>query len=220
MITYPSINQIIKAKQKTPWDFGNDILYSLCRDNFTHNQPDKTLAKVLFIGRIYATAVERRKNKEDEINDNFYIETVEPTFYKSDIDNWLQNLNNMKEISMETIPLILRAHYSLTTMLYNITHQNKRSFSSKYLHFHLPELFFIYDSRALIGLRTFIHRVPKELKSSTVLDKIDQEYAKFFCKCFYLKQQIEKNYSISLTNREFDNILIEIANNLLIKRTI
>jgi len=220
MITYPSIDQVKRAKQKSPWDFGNEILYRLCRDNFTHKQSDKTLTKVLFIGRIYATAIERRKNKEDEINDNFYIDTVEPTFFNSHLDDWLQDLNRIKEISIDRILQILKVHYSLTSILYNITHLNKRSFCSKYLHFHLPELFFIYDSRALIGLRTFINKVPKELKSFTLSKNIDQEYAKFFCKCFYLKQQIQKNHNISLTNRELDNILIEIANNLLIKKSI
>ena len=41
------------------------ILYHLCKDNFQHEQEDVILTKVLFIGRIYAAAIERRKNKSN-----------------------------------------------------------------------------------------------------------------------------------------------------------
>jgi len=42
---------------------------------------------------------------------------------------------------------------------------------------------------------------------------IDQEYSKFFCKCFVIKNNIRDKYNIDLTLRQFDNILIDLANN-------
>jgi len=212
MTTIPTIKQIDKARQKNPWDFGNKILYDLCNDNFCHDQSDKTLTKVLFIGRIYAAAVERRINKKDDINDNFYIETVEPIFRKPELDSRLGKLQKCI-LSIENIKIILQTHSYLTTELKSITGLEKRSFSSKYLHFHLPELFFIYDSRALSALRSFIKRIPTDLNQILNYKDIDKEYATFYCKCFELKRQIENQHGIILTNRQLDNILIDVANN-------
>ena len=213
MTTLPTIEQLVKARQRNPWDFGNKILYDLCKDNFFHDQDDKTLTKVLFIGRIYAAAVERRKNKKDEISDDFYIDTVEPTFRMSNLDRHLGELLKVHNLTVDNIQLILQTHNYLMSMLNSITDLDKRSFCSKYLHFHLPDLFFIYDSRVLSALRNFISRVPKDLNHILHSENIDKEYATFFCKCFELKRQIEKHYDMSITNRQFDNILIDVANN-------
>ena len=213
MTTLPTLKQLDKARQKSPWEFGNKILYDLCRDNFLHEQDDKILTKVLFIGRIYAAAVERRKNKENDLNDNFYIDTVAPTFRKSQLDKYLIELKKLSNLTVANIQVVLQTHYYLTLTLRDITKLEKRSFSSKYLHFHLPELFFIYDSRSLSALRCFISRVPYDLIHILHAENIDKEYATFFCKCFELKRQIENHYNTTLSNRQFDNLLIEVANN-------
>lgn len=208
----PNKKQLDTARQKNVWDFGNAILYKLCKDNFQHKTDDHILTKVLFIGRIYAAAVERRKNKSTDINDNFYTETVAPTFRKSKLDDKLLNLKTIKTEKVENIKSVLQTHYYLTSMLQKITALDKRSFSSKYLHFHLPDLFYIYDSRAVTALRKFTSQVPKDLKHILELDNIDNEYAKFYCKCFDLKRQIKTRFKIDLTNRQLDNLLIEVAN--------
>jgi len=210
----PTAKQLEIAQQKNAWDFGNDILYQLCRDNFLHISDDEILTKVLFIGRIYAAAVERRKNKLDEINDFFYLSTVVPAFKKSKIDKELDALRSMKVREIESIKSALQVHYYLTNMLKQITLLNKRSFSSKYLHFHLPELFYIYDSRAVNALRKFSSRIPEDLKNILKFENIDLEYAKFYCKCFDLKRHIKSEVNITLTNRELDKLLINEANSL------
>lgn len=195
------------------WDFGNQILYKLCKDNFQHERDDIILTKVLFIGRIYAAAIERRKNKmqTDINNDNFYIDKVAPTFKKSKLDRQLSELKSMR-LTTDNIPQILRVHNDLMTTLSKITDLDKRSFCSKYLHFHLPDLFFIYDSRALTALRDFTSRVPKELRHIPQLTFVDKEYATFFCKCFDIKKKIEVEHKTKLTTRQLDNLLIETAN--------
>lgn len=144
MKVQPTIEQVNEAKQGNVWDFGNDILYRLCKDNFTHNTDDKILTKVLFIGRIYAAAIERRKNKSiDIINDNFYIDVVAPTFRQSKLDSYLMKLKEIETLKVDNIELILQTHCYLTNTIKQITALEKRSFCSKYLHFHLPELFYI-----------------------------------------------------------------------------
>jgi hypothetical protein len=114
----------------------------------------------------------------------------------------------MKVMDSNTIKYSLETHNYLVAILREITDLNKRSFSSKYLHFHIPEMFFIYDSRAKKGIRKFKNKIPLEYQSILELDNIDSEYGKFYIKCFELKNQITLNYGISLTNREIDNLLI------------
>lgn len=208
----PTQEQLDAARQKSVWDFGNAILYKLCEDNFKHKQDEHILTKVLFIGRIYAAAVERRKNKSSDINDYFYINTVAPAFKDSDLDDKLAKLKNANTEDIENIKYVLETHNYLVSILEKITELDKRSFCSKYLHFHLPDLFYIYDSKAVSALRQFISQVPSDLKNLTTAEYVDNEYAKFYCKCYGLKRQIKTKLGIDLTNRQLDNLLIEVAN--------
>ena len=203
---------IEKGLALNEWDFGNHILYRLCNENFEHKQIDKIIAKVWLIGRSYAAAIERRKNKTD-INDNFYINAVAPAFKNSKLDNILNALKKEKRITIDNIADILEAHNYLLQIIEQITNMKKRSFCSKYLHFHLPDLFFIYDSRAVSALRLFISRIPANYQNLTKKNKVDTEYAKFFIKSFLLTDYIEKQYNIQLNPRAFDKILIVKANN-------
>ncbi len=203
---------IKRYKTNEHWDFGNQILYNLCENNFQHTRDEIILTKVLFIGRIYAAAIERRKKKTNINNDNFYIDSVALTFKKSKLDKLLSELKVIR-LTADSIPQILRVHNDLMVMLSTITDLNKRSFCSKYLHFHLPDLFFIYDSRALTALRDFTSRVPKDLTCIPQLSFVDKEYAIFFCKCFDLKNKIEVEHKTKLSTRQLDNLLIETANN-------
>ncbi|AVI50928.1 hypothetical protein C5O00_06960 [Pukyongia salina] len=210
--------KMLQDVQKSLWDFSNQILYDLCRENFKHEKDGPILAKVLLIGRTYAAAVERRNTRDDLINDDFYFKKIVPTFKKSKLDQKLRTLKGYNSISTENIADILKIHYYLIELLRKDTSMEKRSFSSKYLHFHLPDLFFIYDSRAESALRKYTSRIPKDLKQFTQLESVDEQYAKFFCKCLDVKRQIEEEHNMQLTIRQFDNLLINMANKLEVEK--
>ncbi len=220
MIVLPTREQLVKASEKRVWDFGNEILYDLCREHFSHTRDEEIVAKVLFIGRIYAAAVERGKKKQENINDDFYTKVIAPEFRKSKIDKYLTDLRQVKEIASDNIPQILSVHYYLISILNKTIDREKRSFCSKYLHFHCPDLFFIYDSRVVSALRKYIGRVPNDSKIGLGSNKVDAEYSKFFSKCFHLRGRIKEEMGISLTNRQFDNFLIDVANSDLSNRKI
>ncbi len=214
MIRLPEQQQI-KDCRSSPWDFGDSVLYKLCEKSFDHKQDEKIAAKVWLIGRAYSVAIERgslsRKSKKQDIDD-FYINTVAPTIRKSQLDAKLSALKKYEQITNENAFEVLEVHGYLTKELYTITGLNKRSFSSKYLHFHLPDLFFIYDSRALAALRQFITHVPRDLRYLAERAEVDKEYATFTCKCLEIKSQISRKYDMSLTNRQLDNLLLAKAN--------
>lgn len=202
-----TLQQIENSKKDFGWDLGNKILYDLCRNNFTHDTADKVLAKTWLIGRSYSVALERRKNKIND-NEEFYLNTVVNTFIESKLDIILKNLLNYNNISIDNLPKILFAHKYLTEQIFKITELEKRSFSSKYLHFHLPELFYIYDSRAVSAIRLHVPKLPNELRILAEDTNYDKEYSHFSYKCFWLQKTISEKYNVSLTPRQLDNFLL------------
>ncbi|MBM1107329.1 hypothetical protein JQC67_14335 [Aurantibacter crassamenti] len=202
--------QLIIKTEQTEWDFGNEILYKMCQQNFEHKRIDIIVGKVILIGRAYAAAIERRKNKTEE-NNNFYIDKVAPMIKNSKLDVFIGELKLETEVNEKNIADILKLHLYLTELIKEITEQNKRSFCSKYLHFHLPNLFFIYDTRAVKGIRLLKTKLPRKHKTELGANGIDKEYATFFYKCYEQKKLLEKEYSGMLSIRHFDNILMKVV---------
>jgi len=198
---------IKKAQQKGDWDYANSVLYKLCSDNPNHTSNEVILAKIWLIGRSYAAAIERRKNSEDDINDDFYINQVVPKIKKSKLD-----LEIKKCIALKNYESVLELHKYLTDLFFELTELNKRSLASKYLHFHMPDLFYIYDSRVVSA----IGQLNKELKLGNLTAEIsennDEAYSIFYLKCKRIVEKIEKEFDIKLTCRQLDNLLIQIAN--------
>ena len=202
--------EFIERSLSSPWDFGNKILYDLCSQNPYHDDVEIIITKVQFIGRIYAAAVERRRNVKNEIasGDSFYTETIAKTFKNSNFDDYIKELQNTDNAS---IPTLLNVHKKLVDMLVPITGLEKRSFASKYLHFHFRYNFFIYDKRAVDGIKRYITRVPKQYSQYVDPKKTDVEYAKFFCKCLCLQDRIKQIYTKApemITLRRIDTMLL------------
>lgn len=200
----------IKETKKSDWGFGNNILYKMCRENFKHEETDKIIGKVILIGRAYAAAIERRKNKAED-NDVFYVEKVAPKFRNSKLDNLLRELKKEKEITENNIPKILNVHFYLTALIKELTKQDKRSFSSKYLHFHLPHLFFIYDTRAVKAIGKLNVKYQYQYRDEINSNMVDKDYASFYYKCFAQKNKFEAAFKMKITARHFDTILMKIV---------
>ncbi len=66
---------IRSALKNTSWDYGNNILYSMCKKAPNHKQIDQIVAKIWLIGRSYSAAIERRKVINQE-SDSFYVDEV------------------------------------------------------------------------------------------------------------------------------------------------
>jgi hypothetical protein len=196
--------QYLSYAEDNTYDLCNKVLYDLCSNFPHHKNKSEVIAKILLIGRSYSASVERRKNKRND-TDDFYGDEVAPVLMKSRLDRFLSRLDGEKRISESNIGTILKAHKYLVDLLKRITKQDKRSLASKYLHFHYPHLFYLFDSRAVESLREIvIYRVEKDKYLN-----YDLPYASFFYKAYLLQHFVEDKYNVVLSPRKLDKILLE-----------
>ena len=124
------------------------------------------------------------------------------------IDDWLQPLKTIQRPSLENATQIIEVHKKLTDLFYQMTKLEKRSLASKYLHFHFPNLFYLYDSRAAREISSLTHKASKNLP----LRECDNVYASHFLRSLELVERIEKEHGIYLSPRKLDNYLLGFGN--------
>jgi hypothetical protein len=203
-MSLPLRRHVEKAMQRNAWHFSNEVLYDLCREHPLHTEIDVVLAKILLIGRVYAAAIERRRSK-NEGNDNFYTTTVAPKIINSQIDRWIEAAKKPKPASAGALDVMIEMHGRTTQLFSEISGLEKRSLASKYLHFHVPQLFFIYDTRAVEGMRA-VSQIVGRVSSYT--GSGDKEYRKFAEKCSRLRSHCEAEFGAPLSPRQLDNLLL------------
>ena len=205
-------NQIDASIRGNEWDLGNEILYDMCRKYPKHNNKSEIIAKVWLIGRSYAAAIERRKHRGSDVfdGDDFYVEVVAPQIMESEIDDWLGSLRDVQRNPRESLDSILAVHLNVTELFFGISGLEKRSLASKYLHFHVPDLFFIYDSRAVTAV-SHLSGIAGRVGRSKYM--ADNEYRKFCEKCMSIQEYIYKEFNIYLSPRHLDNLLLAIEAN-------
>jgi hypothetical protein len=199
------------ARSLSPWRVGNAVLYDLCGSRPGHTDEADVIAKIWLIGRSYAAAIERRRNKIDE-NDNFYVNTVAPLVVNSPIDRWIHEAKQYDCPSAEAWSTLLKVHFETTRLFKEISGLEKRSLASKYLHFHVPQLFYIYDTRAVEALDSLSHKkiLPCTSRSRSQ-PNVDNDYRKLAEKCRDLQQHVQDKYGISLNPREIDSLLLYVS---------
>jgi len=175
-----------------------------------HDNLDEVLAKIWLIGRSYAAAIERRPKsksktvKDTRLGDDFYVNHVGPSMLAARVDDWIEPLRSMKKPCSTNVDEILAAHKQLTNLFQQITGIEKRSLASKYLHFHLPQLFYLYDSRAADAIRSYEPRT----KLTRIPNHFDRVYAPFFLRCLQLTERIQNHYGFWMSPRAIDNLLL------------
>ncbi len=190
-----------------PWCIGNEVLYDLCRRYPRHTVDAEIVAKVWLIGRAYSAALERGRGKasgSDLSNERFYTEATPKALRKSCLDDDLDALARLKEANASNVAPILAAHAHLVGLFYDLTNKSKRSLASKYLHFHLPNLFFIYDSRAALGIRAL--GIPRQVVN--VPPGADPEYAQFVSAAIGVRQFVLSQFGARLSPRQLDRLLL------------
>ena len=216
------VDDLNKTENKTKrWKFANEILYDMCKKNPKHEEGQVIVAKIWLIGRSYAAAIERTKEAENA--KDFYYEKVVPKVLNihDELDRKIAELDKYERLSRDNLDKALEAHKFLINEFHDITGQNKRSLASKYLHFHCPSMFYIYDTRAGKAINKTINKTinkinkaNKDLKRSKIelhkpgLEEYDKRYADFCAKALALQEYIEKEHGQKVTPRDIDNFLL------------
>ena len=192
------------------WEYGNSILYQMCKHDSKHDDADVIVGKIWLIGRSYAAAIERRKNADEHQGDDFYYDAVAPKLLEigKELDDRISDLNSSDGKIAECVPLVLGTHRFLMDAFYELTGLEKRSLASKYLHFHCPDRFFIYDSRARVAASSIVQRPDKHILSELPTSEYDEEYGDFVCRMLELQGYLEEKLGILETPRRLDTFLL------------
>ena len=196
----------MRATAPNHWDPTNKLLYEFCARNPLHADLGTIIAKVIVIGRVYAAAIERQRDSMTDLEgDDFYFNRVGPLIRDSNIDQWIGDAREAELGTEQGMQVMVEVHGRVTGLFRNISGKNKRSLASKYLHFHVPDLFYILDSRALASIRKYNLAAysPRFLAKGG-----DAEYIGFVKKCEGLRALAKQTHGYSLSPRHIDNMLL------------
>jgi len=208
---FVTLDDVKRAKDDQTGNLINNILYEMCKKHPNHKFPNIGVEKIWLIGRAYAASIERRRSNTTTktlTSDEFY-ERVKHKLSESPIDDWLDTLRDIQQIENRSIERILTVHGQVTKLFCDISGLEKRSLASKYLHFHFPNLFFIFDNWAKTGLAKIKPRWMTERNNKKPI--VDREYETFFKKTFKLRQHIKGKWQYNLSPREIDKLLLDKA---------
>lgn len=192
------------------WEYGNTVLYRMCEEEPEHKQIDVIAGKIWLIGRSYASAIERRKNA-GVVGDDFYYNVVAPKLLEvgPELDDRITRLRESTGLIANDVKMVLSTHKFLTDVFYELTGLEKRSLASKYLHFHCPEKFFIYDSRARAGIRKLVKRPEKGIL--TDVSDYELEYGDFVCRMLELQEYLNEQIGVYELPRKLDSFLLRVV---------
>jgi hypothetical protein len=130
------------------WGALDDVLYGLCKKYPFHDDLPGVNAKVILIGRSFATGVERHISSDGTQGSS--IEKLAHYLYeaRSEVDETIKRLAALREpLNPEMLQLIVSEHGKYCRLISKIAREENAlaSFASKYLHFHCPVVP-IYDS--------------------------------------------------------------------------
>jgi len=176
---------------------GNKVLYRLCIDKKSElygHRYSQVRAKIWLIGRAYAASLERGNIGQNGTREKLYEKVINRYCHSNELNNYFRKFKNKKynALRKEDTKDIMKLFNILATKIFK-EKENKYSLASKYLHFHFPESFFIYDS---ISNRQVTH-LCSQLGRKGRLEG-NNVYEKYFNKCVYLIKELEGKYKLKL----------------------
>ncbi len=159
-----------KEKQNYPFD---GLIYEHIKNNITHVDADIVYAKVVLVNRMYRANLKFAGGDPEG--------TIADGLVKEKVDDKLQKVANAK-FNADSLGLIVSTHKVVTDCCEKLLHRKPTSFVSKYLHFHFPEAFPIFDKYAYNSAWNIVtsEGLVEKIKGKTEELKNDGDYA-WFC---------------------------------------
>jgi hypothetical protein len=214
--------EVKKCKDPQPWDLTNGILYNLCKNHFGHTKRNEIIAKTMIIGRTYSVSLDRKKPDKEMETYDFYTKLVYNALRNQSFCTNLKRLKRKKVLNEKNLIEILKTHKQLIDLLQKCVNNKQclHSFASKYLHFHLPKLFYIYDKYANAEIRKIKKEIGnhnendgiqldsslKCLQKKMKVSKFDEDYRDYVIYCFVVCQFF-KRHGFEIAPRQLDNLL-------------
>jgi hypothetical protein len=118
--------------------------------------------------------------------------------------NLLEKLPDGRASLSRRLSAALEVHGALMRIWKKAGAEGKRSLASKYLHFHRPDIFPLFDQRAAVGIRRV---TPRGKRSGKLAAKHPDAKYKAFCeRCLWLLETIEKRFGTRLSLRQYDHL--------------
>lgn len=166
-------------------------LYELCHMHRHHGQGDIVADKLRMIVRLLADA--------GLPLGGFSPEYVAHRLVRSGVDGWFSAIATAERIEP---PLLFEVHGRAMGVFSELPPEQARAIASTYLHFHFPELFFLYDPKLTAAAYALGGTCgdPSDCRH-------DPEYGRFFACCEELTHRLIGPAGRRLTPRELDRVL-------------
>lgn len=172
-----------------PNRLGNDILYRMCSDYPNHNDLNVVHSKIWLVSYAYSTHLHRKSGSNA-------LGNVAKTLHVADIDSITSLCASIQSINLRNIHISIEVHAKICGILQSVLSVNPRSFVSKYLHFHYPNAFFMYDSKVVRNIRLQIKQhqgAPKkfDLDKTVKLNNYDKNYMWYCLRAIYYRDTVK-----------------------------
>ena len=184
------------------WTLSNDVLYKLCQDYPGNSNLQEVVTKVMIIGKTQSAPIERRHTSFfPKIKAEDYYKKVADEITTLDLDAELHGMRCTEPSELKDLTPTLYMHQKIVGAVEKFSKNRHRSFASKYLHFHAPNWFFIFDSIATGALSKQVPRPDDDVALSGIGD---DNYRDFVQRAWGLCEQLGHP---RLTPRELDRLL-------------
>jgi len=179
------------ALSRSIQDTRSRALYDLCFFHRHHLKDELVVDKLRLIGRLYA---------EYGAGLGFSPELGAHCLSKSPVDRWFSTLSTAEQLDGW---LLLELHKRVMDVFADMSDTEARSLASKYLHFHFPELFCIYDSQVDGAVRALVDGD----RGFLAMGDHDPVYGCFHAGCRKLADRLAPLIGRRLSPRELDRVL-------------
>lgn len=167
-------------------------LYDLCYIQRDHLRREAAAEKLRMMMRLYA--------EQGMLPAGFSLETTTLSLQRACVDCWFSAMATAE--CLDTA-LVLNLHKRLMDLFPELPRAEACALASRYLHFHFPELFFVFDSR-VEAVALVLTRGEGEAPAG---EEQDPGYARFVGACLELVDGMVPLVGRRLSPRELDRVL-------------